>query len=92
MVHVILGRQSLADDWTIKLANGIEFTYSSLMVGEPETQFQNRLGERFRFIGSLNVDDDRLETGVYYLLLGADNSVGTLPLNSFESNFSKVND
>lgn len=91
MVQVILERQDLADDGTIKLANGRVFTYSSLTVGELGEQFQNSLRERFLFMGSLNVENDTLGNGVHYLLRDTNGFVRMILQEHFDRNFSKVN-
>lgn len=92
MVNVILEKQSLADEWTIKLANRIEFTYSSLIVGEPGEQFQNTWGERFLFKGSLNVENDTLGNGVHYLLRDTKGFTRMLLHEHFDRKFTKFND
>lgn len=91
MVKVILERQSLATDWTIKLANGIEFEYNNLTVGKSDEQFQNRLNQYFHFIGSLNVEDDTLGVGVHYLLQENDGHLRIILRENFDKNFTKVN-
>lgn len=91
MVQVILERQNLEINWTIKFLNGIEFEHNNLTLGEPGEQFKNRRNERFLFIGSLNVENETLTMGVHYLLKGQDESVWMILKENFDRNFIRVN-
>ena len=79
------------EGYNIKLTNGVEFDYNSLVIGTPSNKFKNRYNKNiFLLIGSLNVENESLGTGVHFLMQNVDSEIYMIKKESFEANFQQI--